>query len=99
MQKDARTRIAELRVDGGMTDNALLMQMQADLLDSRVARPANIETTVMGAASAAAIGAGLVTAPLALGELTTWHSTMAGPVRDRLMQQWENAVTRSYNLG
>lgn len=99
MQKDARTRIAELRVDGGMTDNRLLMQMQADLLNSRVSRPDNIETTVMGAASAAGIGAGLITAPLTLGDTTTWHSTMAGPDRDRLVAAWENAVERSYGLG
>ncbi|QPK83148.1 glycerol kinase GlpK [Corynebacterium qintianiae] len=99
MEQDAKTRIAELRVDGGMTDNKLLMQMQADLLDACVARPDNIETTVMGAASAAGIGAKLIDAPLTLGETTTWHSTMAGPDRDRLIERWETAVERSYGLG
>ena len=99
MEQDSGTTIAELRVDGGMTDNKLLMQMQADLLNSRVSRPDNIETTVMGAASAAGIGAGLLTAPLTLGDTTTWHSTMAGPDRDRLIAAWEDAVQRSYGLG
>ena len=99
MEQDAGTRIAELRVDGGMTDNKLLMQMQADVLDARVTRPDNIETTVMGAASAAGIGAGLVDAPVTLGGQSTWHSTMAGPDRDRLIAGWEDAVARSYDLG
>lgn len=99
MEQDAGTAITELRVDGGMTGNKLLMQMQADLLDARVARPDNIETTVMGAASAAGIGAGLIDAPLTLGTTTTWHNTMAGPERDRLLRGWEDAVTRSMNLG
>ncbi|AWB84851.1 glycerol kinase GlpK [Corynebacterium liangguodongii] len=99
MERDAGTGIEELRVDGGMTDNKLLMQLQADLLDARVTRPANIETTVMGAASAAGIGAGLIEAPLPLGTTLTWHSTMAGPERDRLIARWDDAVERSLGLG
>lgn len=87
-----------LRVDGGMTTNDLLMQMQADILGIDVQRPANTETTVMGAASAAAIGRGLIDAPLSLGETTTWKNTWAGPERDRLVARWEDAVRRSYDL-
>lgn len=87
----------QLKVDGGMTDNDLLMQMQADILGISVVRPGNIETTVMGAASAAGVGASLISAPLPLGESTTFANTMADPVRDRLIAQWEDAVTRSYN--
>ncbi|WP_342318582.1 glycerol kinase GlpK [Corynebacterium mayonis] len=98
MEQDSGTAITQLRVDGGMTGNDLLMQMQADLLGARVTRPANIETTVMGAASAAAIGAGLADAPLNLGKETSWDSTIAGPVRDRLVAAWNDAVERSYNL-
>ena len=99
MEQDAGTAIDELRVDGGMTDNDLLMQMQADILDARVVRPGNIETTVMGAASAAGVGASLIDAPLTLGEPTTWDSEKAGPGRDRLVAAWEDAVRRSYGLG
>ncbi|AQQ16235.1 Glycerol kinase [Corynebacterium glaucum] len=87
---------SELKVDGGMTDNDLLMQMQADILGVDVARPENIETTVMGAASAAGMGAKLIDAPLPLGPITTFESEMAGPDRDRLIAQWEDAVERSY---
>lgn len=98
MEADSGAHVDELRVDGGMTDNALLMQMQADVLDARVIRPGNIETTVMGAASAAGIGAGLIDEPLSLGATRAWESEMAGPDRDRLIAQWEDAVGRSYNL-
>ncbi|RMD16232.1 FGGY-family carbohydrate kinase, partial [Corynebacterium gottingense] len=87
----------ELRVDGGMTTNDLLMQMQADILGLRVERPANTETTVMGAASAAGIGAKLICAPLSLGPTTAWENTWAGPERDRLVARWEDAVRRSYD--
>lgn len=89
---------ATLRVDGGMTRNDLLMQMQADILGISVERPANTETTVMGAASAAAMGISLIDAPLSLGATTTWENEMAGPERDRLVAKWEDAVARSYGL-
>ena len=71
--------------------------MQADILGISVVRPGNIETTVMGAASAAGIGASLINAPLPLGETTTFTNTMAGPERDRLIARWEDAVARSYD--
>ena len=99
MEADSSITVDALRVDGGMTANNLLMQMQADVLDATVVRPDNMETTVMGAASAAGIGAGLLKRPLSLGGETTWESEMAGPERDRLISQWEEAVSRSLGLG
>ncbi|MDB4905647.1 MAG: glpK [Gemmatimonadetes bacterium] len=48
-----------LRVDGGATSNDWLMQFQADVLGASVERPANVETTVLGAAGLAGIGAGI----------------------------------------
>ena len=50
-----------LRVDGGMTDNELLMQFQADIVDRAVVRPAVKETTALGAAFAAGLAAGVFT--------------------------------------
>lgn len=87
-----------LKVDGGMTTNDLLMQMQADILGLTVERPANTETTVMGAASAAGMGISLIDEPLTLGPATTWENEMAGPERDRLVAAWEDAVSRCLNL-
>ena len=59
MKKDSQVSISEVRVDGGASENALLMQIQADALGIRVIRPANGESTAMGAAFFAGLGAGL----------------------------------------
>ena len=50
MEADSGISIKELRVDGGATVNNLLMQIQADILNTRTIRPKIVETTVMGAA-------------------------------------------------
>lgn len=59
MQADSGITLEELRVDGGASRNDLLMQIQADVLGVPVVRPRNIETTVLGAAYLAGIGAGV----------------------------------------
>ncbi|MES3037551.1 MAG: glycerol kinase GlpK [Bdellovibrionota bacterium] len=59
MEKDMGQRMKSLRVDGGASRNDLLMQMQADFLSLRVVRPHNLETTVLGAAYMAGLGAGV----------------------------------------
>ena len=58
MQRDARQPLVELRVDGGATANALLMQFQADLLGVPVVRPEVTETTALGAAYLAGLAVG-----------------------------------------
>jgi glycerol kinase len=60
MEADSGLEISELRVDGGATANALLMQFQADLLNARLLRPAVLDTTALGAAYLAALGAGIL---------------------------------------
>ena len=59
MQKDLGTKLKKLRVDGGASANNLLMQLQSDFLQTQVDRPQLIETTSMGAAYLAGIGAGV----------------------------------------
>ncbi|HYA20176.1 MAG TPA: FGGY-family carbohydrate kinase, partial [Burkholderiales bacterium] len=58
MRDDSRTRLSELRVDGGATQNGLLMQFQADLLGVPVVRPKVFETTALGAAYLAGLATG-----------------------------------------
>jgi glycerol kinase len=58
MQKDSGIHIRELRVDGGATANNMLMQFQADLLQSKVIRPRITETTALGAAYLAGLATG-----------------------------------------
>jgi sugar (pentulose or hexulose) kinase len=58
MERDSGIAITELRVDGGMVGNELLMQFQADILDVPVVRPQVVETTALGAAYAAGLAVG-----------------------------------------
>ena len=58
MEADSGQRLAELRVDGGATANNFLMQFQADILGRPIVRPADIETTALGAAYLAGLAAG-----------------------------------------
>jgi len=58
MEADANISIKELRVDGGATNNNLLMQFQADILGTQVIRPKVTETTAMGAAYLAGLATG-----------------------------------------
>lgn len=58
MEDDSGIPIRELRVDGGATVNNLLMQIQADVLNTTTIRPKIVETTVMGAAFLAGLAVG-----------------------------------------
>lgn len=59
MEADSAIVLRELRVDGPASENNLLMQIQADLLQNRVARPRVTETEALGAAGLAALAVGL----------------------------------------
>ena len=61
MQADAgqHMRLTSLRVDGGGTQNSLMLQTLADLLGVPVVRPVNVETTAMGAAFVSGLNVGL----------------------------------------
>ncbi len=59
MQKDLKKKIKSVKVDGGGSQNNLLMQIQSDYLQCEIVRPRQIETTGMGAAYLAGIGAGV----------------------------------------
>ena len=59
MSNDLGKPVTKLKVDGGATANDLLMQIQADVSDTTVIRPANLETTALGAAFFAGIQSGI----------------------------------------
>ena len=59
MNSDAGARLKRLRVDGGATQNDFLMQFQADILGVPIERPSVVESTALGAAYLAGIGAGM----------------------------------------
>lgn len=99
MDTDSDARIREIRVDGGMSANDLLMQFQADLLGTTVIRPENIETTALGAAYAAGIAVGfwdgIDDVAAAWREEQRWEPTMDEQERDRLCRNWVKAVERT----
>ncbi len=89
----------ELRVDGGMTANDLLMQFQADVLGVPVVRPEMTETTALGAAYAAGLAVGFWSDRDELRERWTegarWVPAMDADAREREYAQWKRAVERS----
>jgi glycerol kinase len=86
-------------VDGGMVENDLLMQFQADLLDRAVLRPRVTETTALGAAYAAGLAVGFWEDLDALrrnwAEASRWTPSMAAERREALYQDWHKAVGRT----
>src|SRR4051794_12517787 len=89
----------ELRVDGGMTANELLMQFQADVLGVPVIRPAVTETTALGAAYAAGLAGGFWDGQDELRERWAedkrWEPRMDEDERERQYARWKEAVQRS----
>jgi glycerol kinase len=101
MERDSGIAIQELRVDGGMVGNELLMQFQADILDVPVLRPKIFETTGLGAAYAAGLAVGYWADPAEIKDNwavdNRWTPTMDNARRGRLFESWQKAVTRSFN--
>jgi glycerol kinase len=99
MSADSGVPIRELRVDGGMVVNDLLMQFQADLLDVPVVRPQVIETTALGAAYAAGLAVGYWASPQDITDNWAvgyrWHPHMSESNRAELNKAWDKAVSRS----
>jgi glycerol kinase len=93
--------IAELKVDGGMTANDTLMQIQADLLGIPVVRPVVAETTALGAAYAAGLAVGFWSD---LDELRAnwredrrWQPSIDDAERAERLRQWRRAVERTFD--
>ncbi|MEJ7891749.1 MAG: glycerol kinase GlpK [Solirubrobacteraceae bacterium] len=99
VREAAGLRLDELRVDGGMTANELLMQFQADVLDVPVVRPKVTETTALGAAYAAGLAVGFWASTDELrdrwAEDKRWNPAMGAEHREREYARWRKAVQRS----
>ncbi|MFQ5944130.1 MAG: glycerol kinase GlpK [Anaerolineales bacterium] len=101
MAMDSGVKLRELKVDGGMVYNELLMQFQADILGTTVVRPKVAETTSLGAAYAAGLAVGFWDD---LGDLTsnwqvdkTWRPQMPQARQEELYKGWLKAVERSFD--
>jgi glycerol kinase len=99
MSADAGMTVDRLRVDGGAAANDFLCQFQADILDTPVVRPTVIETTALGAAYLAGIGAGVWPSLDALRSASavdrTFAPAMTASERERRYAGWCRAVERA----
>jgi glycerol kinase len=101
MNADSGVDLKELKVDGGMIANDLLMQFQADILGVDVVRPKVAETTALGAAYAAGIAVGYWSGEQDVidnwAEDSRWSPNMAEADREKTYRNWKKAVTKSLN--
>lgn len=97
MEKDSGHKLAELKVDGGMSNSALCMQTQADLVGINIIKPKMAETTALGAAIAAGFAVGVWKDFDELKEVNTKGQTIFQPEMQpkesaRMFKRWERAV-------
>jgi glycerol kinase len=101
MNADSGVDLKELKVDGGMVGNELLMQFQADVLGVPVIRPKVAETTALGAAYAAGLATGFWKEVDDLRqnwlEDKRWEPSMDQAEVDREYKFWKKAVTRTFD--
>jgi glycerol kinase len=97
MQKDAGVEFSNLKVDGGASNNNLLMQIQADLLNSKVIRPKITETTALGAAFLAGLATGFWKSTEDLEKLWKEDQSFEPNPDDKtesIINLWEDRVSR-----
>lgn len=101
MEKDTGSELSELKVDGGASRDAFLMQFQADILGCEVHRPMIRETTALGAAYLAGLAVGVWKDQEEIRRLwncdVTFRSKMEEEEREKLLRGWHKAVGRSLN--
>jgi len=92
-----------IRVDGGMVANDWFLQFLADILDTPVERPVNVESTVLGAAYLAAFGAGILESSAQISRNwrcdSRFEPSMSADRRGQLLDGWQAAVSRIRNNG
>jgi len=99
MNEDSGVKLSNLKVDGGMVANEMLMQFQSDMLNVPVIRPKVSETTALGAAYAAGLAVNFWSG---LEELRqnwsidkAWHPGMTSEMREKYYLHWKKAVDRT----
>lgn len=98
MDGDIHATLTTLRVDGGMVANDWLLQFLADMLNLTVERPRCIETSALGAAYLAGLGAGVYTSLEEIAQLwqlnQRFEPKMNEAQRLKLYEGWQQAVSR-----
>lgn len=100
MRVESKAKMSRVRVDGGATENSLLMQMQSNFLGIPVEVPRNIETTSAGAAYMAGLGVGIWRDIKALSAINPidrkFTSQMSSGSRKKRLQSWHKAVSMTF---
>jgi glycerol kinase len=103
MEKDAGRAIRSIRVDGGASVNAFLMQFQADILGMPLVRPRSPETTALGAAFAAGLAAGVWKDREEISSIwkadAIFEPAMSAGARGALIEGWNAAVAATRSFG
>lgn len=101
MAADSGVDLKEMRVDGGITENSLCMQMQADVMGVDIIRPLIGETTALGAAYAAGLAVGYWSSTDELRaqwkQSRRWSPISTEKNRTQGFKQWKKAVDRTFN--
>jgi glycerol kinase len=101
MEEETGVRIQVLRVDGGITQNQLCMQMQSNILQTEVSRPIVAETTALGAAYAAGLAVGVWKNRSELlsqwRESHRWKPELSVEQAALGLKDWERAIERTLN--
>ena len=99
MQLDTGLPMQSLRVDGGMVQNKLLLQFQADISNVNIIRPGTVETTALGAAFAAGLAVeywkSLEDLPKVSADDTLFEPKMVDTERSSLLNRWRAALLRA----
>tara|TARA_B100000768_G_C11284835_1_gene381707 strand:+ start:12568 stop:14043 length:1476 start_codon:yes stop_codon:yes gene_type:complete len=97
MQKDSGTRFDKLKVDGGASNNNLLMQIQSNLLDAKVIRPKITETTALGVAFFAGLASGFwssIEQVKSIWELEHEFSPKRSENDKKIILNWEERIKK-----
>ena len=97
MQKDSGARFEKLKVDGGASNNNLLMQIQSNLLDTQVIRPKITETTALGVAFFAGLASGFwnsIDQVKSIWEIDREFSPNISKYDKKIIENWENRIKK-----
>ena len=101
MEETSNIKITELTVDGGASTNALLLQIQADIIGTKIHRPKCIETTALGAAFLCGLSTGVYKSIEEIRDIKiverTFSPKQSDKWRQNAMERWHKAVQRSLN--
>jgi glycerol kinase len=99
MESDSGRQLLRLKVDGGASANNLLMQMQSDFLGCTIVRPQIVETTALGAALLAGLGAGMWSGFADIAEIwkedRTFNPDITEEDRAAVLKRWRAAVDKA----